>query len=86
MREYHYQAFLRSAFAAAVMDYNQHKTDTSTCEAESDNTVSTVPTELTALKIVTYYITINSKGLHFQAQVTLSCARRSVGFWTRLLT
>lgn len=67
-----YHAFLGSAFAAALADYNQNTTDTSTCEAESVGPISTMPKDLTALKVVTDYSRINSKSLQFQAQVTLA--------------
>jgi len=67
-----HHAFLESAFAAAQTDYNQHTTDTSTCEAESDGPISTMPKNLTALKTVTGYSRLNSKSLQFQAQVTLA--------------
>jgi hypothetical protein len=67
-----HHAFLVSAFAAALMDYNHHTTDTSTCEAENDGQISTLPKDLTALKIVTDYSRINSKSLQFQAQGTLA--------------
>jgi len=67
-----YHAFLGSAFAAALADYNQHTTDTSTCEAESDGPISTMPKDLRAFKFVTDYSRINSKSIQFQAQVTLA--------------
>jgi hypothetical protein len=67
----HY-SFLGSAFAAALMDYSHHTTDTSKCDAESDGPVSAMPKDLTAPKIVTDYSRINSKSLQFQAQGTLA--------------
>jgi hypothetical protein len=41
-------------------------------EAESDGPISTMPKDLTSLKIVTDYSRINSESLQFQAQVTLA--------------
>jgi len=67
-----YHTLLGSAFAAGLLDYNHHTTDTSTCEAESDGPISTMPKVLTALKIVTDYSRINSKSLQFQPHVTLA--------------